>query len=254
MALNNALLTAQIAHARTRPKRNAFRYGAYYLCFSLKDLSALGKLTLLSLNRFNLFSFHERDHGGLEQNGESWIRHILAEFQLQIADGDIVLLTMPRLLGHVFNPVSFWFCFDKENRLRAVVSEVNNTFGERHSYLCAHADHRPINADDKLSAKKLFHVSPFIPVSGHYEFRFAYGEEKIGVWINLHDEKGLLLTTSLTGKRQPLTSINLLKHFLRYPLVTFKVIFLIHYQALRLLIKGVRYIPKPAPPTSEVSQ
>jgi DUF1365 family protein len=158
------------------------------------------------------------------------------------------------VLGYVFNPVSFWFCLNRVGALVCVLSEVRNTFGERHCYLSFHDDGRAITPDEWLTSRKVFHVSPFMQVDGHYEFRFAYGEEKIGVWINHHDAQGLLLTTSLTGKRRPLTDAALLRCFFSYPMVTLKVIGLIHYQALRLIRKGIRYNRKPAPPVTEVSR
>lgn len=254
MALENGLLIAEVMHARHRPRSNAFRYGVYYLSFALSDLARLA-CGLLSLNRWNLFSFCERDHGAKDADSmEAWIRGTLAEWKIAEADGRIELVTLPRVLGYVFNPVSFWFCFDQENNLRAVLSEVCNTFREKHCYLSFNDDHRPITQDDWLRAEKVFHVSPFMDVSGHYLFRFAFREDRIGVWINHHDENGLMLSTSVTGKRYPLTSARLLWCFFRYPLVTFKVIGLIHYQALKLAVKGMRYRPKPLPPAAEVTR
>lgn len=253
MALENALLVADVAHARQRPARNAFHYHVYYLCFALRDLSLLSRLTLFSLNRFNLFGLSERQYGK-DTSPESWIRRVLVEWKIPEADGEVVLLTMPRLFGYAFNPVSFWFCLDKAGQVRAVLADVSNTFGEHHAYLLFHDDNRPIGSDDWLTSHKIFHVSPFIEVTGQYQFRFAYGEKSVGVWINHHDADGLLLTTSLVGKRTPLTSGSLLRCFFRYPLVTFKVIGLIHYQAVRLFAKGVRYHNKPQPPATEISR
>lgn len=254
MAIANGLLISKIMHARQKPRKHAFTYGAYYLCFALEELKTLGN-TFLSLNQFNLFSFHDRDHASRNgDNIENWIHRLLQEWNITQADGKIVLLTLPRVLGYVFNPVSFWFCLDKLGNLRAVLSEVSNTFGEHHSYLSFHDDHRPITGDDWLEAQKMFHVSPFMKVEGYYRFRFVYSEDKIGVWINYFDEAGMLLATSVTGKRHPLTSANLLKCFFRYPLVTFKVIGLIHFEAVRLLLKRIKYQPKPLPPATEVSK
>jgi DUF1365 family protein len=255
MVIGNGLLVADVAHARHMPKRNAFHYGVYYLCFALDDLSQLGKLSLLSYNRFNLFSFHDRDYGKRDGSSlDEWIHGMLKEWDIPQADGRIILLTLPRLMGYVFNPVSFWFCLDKQGGLRAVLSEVSNTFGDRHCYISFHDDRRPITQNDLLRADKVFHVSPFIEIKGHYMFRFAYRENKVGVWIDHHDENGLMLTTSLIGKRQPLTSGGLLKCFFRYPLVTLKVISLIHYQALKLWLKGIRYIKRQKLPPTEVSR
>jgi len=253
MALKNALLIADVAHARQVPKKNAFRYGVYYLCFALKDKARLA-LSCLSLGRFNLFGFYDHDHGDKTMTPESWIQKALAEWGLKEADGDVVLLTMPRVLGYVFNPVSFWFCLDKQGNLRAVLSEVTNTFKDRHCYISFHDDHRPISRDDWLGAEKIFYVSPFLPVEGSYQFRFAYGEEKLGVWINYYQGETLMLTTSLTGKRIGLTSANLIKCFFRYPLVTLKVITLIHYQALKIVCKGIRHYTHPKPPSLEISR
>ncbi len=237
------------------PKKNAFSYGVYYLCFALNELAQFKSLSLLSHNRFNLFSFHDKDHGACNGSApDAWIRGILNEWNLPQADGEIVLLSLPRLFGYVFNPVSFWFCLDKQGQLRAVLSEVCNTFGDRHCYISFHDDHRPITANDWLRSEKVFHVSPFIDIKGHYQFRFAYREDKIGVWIDYYDENGKMLSTSVTGRRVPLTSAALLRSFFRYPMVTLKVIGLIHYQALKLWLKGIGYrTRKPMPPT-EVSR
>ena len=253
MALINALLVADVAHARQRPVKNAFHYHVYYLCFALSDLKLLSRLKLFSLNHFNLFSLKESEYGTIN-DPESRIRNQLAAYGVDQADGEVVLLTLPRVLGYAFNPVSFWFCLDKANQLRAVLADVSNTFGERHAYMLFHDGQRPIDRDDWFLSEKVFHVSPFIEVSGHYEFRFIYSDEKIGVWINHYDADGLLLTTSMVGKRRALTSAALLYCFFRYPLVTLKVIGLIHYQALRLFLKRVRYHVKPSPPTTEISR
>jgi uncharacterized protein len=254
MAISNGLLIADVAHARKRPKTNQFSYNVYYLCFGMDEAEQMEN-ALLSRNRFNLFSFHECDHGfNRNQPPEAWIRDMLKEWDISQADGRIVLLTLPRLLGYVFNPVSFWFCLDREGRLRAVISEVTNTFRDRHCYISFREDRGPITQDDQLRAEKVLHVSPFIEVSGYYLFRFAYREEKVGVWIDHYDSDGLLITTSVSGKRIPLTAGNLMRCFFRFPLVTVKVISLIHYQALKLFLKGIRYRTRPQPPTTEVSR
>lgn len=256
MAIDHALLRAKVSHTRTSPKRNHFSYGVYYLCFALDELSKIAKLRLLSHNTFNLFSLRDRDYG--ETNGmplEDWIRGQLSQWNIPQADGRIVLLTMPKLFGYGFNPVSFWFCLDKDNQVRAVLSEVSNTFGDRHSYICFHDDRRPITSDDWLESDKVFHVSPFMEIKGKYRFRFSYHADKVGVWIDYYDDNNtMLLTTSLTGKRTTLTSLALLACFFRYPLVTFKVIGLIHYQALKLWSKGIRYHTRQPLPPTEVSR
>ena len=254
MALENGLFVGKIMHARQRPTRNAFTYGAYYLCFPLGEMKRLGEAAIVSVNRGNLFSFFEKDHAGGKAPLEPWVREILARWEIPQADGRIVLVTLPRLFGYVFNPVSFFFCLDRAGALRAVVSEVHNTFGDRHCYISFHEDRRVITQDDTLQSQKLLHVSPFIAVTGHYVFRFAYREDKIGVWVDHHDADGLLLSTSIAGKRVRLSCANLLKAFFRYPMMTLKVVALIHYQALRLWMKGIRYISRPKAPEEEVSR
>lgn len=257
MALENALLRARVSHTRHRPKVNTFNYNVYYLSFALNDMKRLASSALMSLNRFNVFSFFEKDHAVTTNNDrelEKWARDVLASFNMPQADGDIVLVTLPRVFGYVFNPVSFWFCLDKAGDVRAVISEVNNTFGDSHCYISFHDDRHIITQDDILRAEKVLHVSPFIPVTGHYTFRFAYRTDKIGVWIDHYDADDLLLSTAITGKRQALSTHNLIAAFFACPLVTFKIITLIHYQAIKLWLKGARYCARPTPPVTEVSR
>lgn len=252
MGLVHQLMVSEVMHARERPNRNVFRYRVYYLLVALGNLSTLPR-KFLSLDRFNLFGFYRKDHGRT-QDPEVWIRARLSEWGVTTATGDILLMTMPRILGYAFNPVSFWFCLDAEGGLRAVLADVTNTFGERHSYFMYHDDQRQILPDDLLTARKIFHVSPFIEITGHYQFRFLLTEKRIGVWIDHYDAEGLLLATSVTGKRSALTPKALLGCFFRYPLVTAKVTTLIHFQALRLFFKRIRYHCKPNPPTVEISR
>lgn len=252
MALSNGLLVADVAHARLAPKKHSLKYKVYYLCFALSAMESL-QGRFLSLRRWNLFGYFERDHGFGGQPNRQWIKQLLSDWKVPQADGEVVLLTMPRVLGYGFNPVSFWFCLDTSGQPRAVVAEVNNTFGERHCYLCVHPGRRPITKDDWLRTDKVFHVSPFLNVRGEYHFRFSYAEEKVGVWIDYYDGGEKVLVTSLVGKRQELSDASLLTAFFRYPLVTFKVIALIHYHALRLVMKGIQYNRKPTPPEKEIT-
>jgi uncharacterized protein len=265
MALSKNLLIADVMHKRHFPKENGFVYKVYYLCFPLSHLNPppLGegrvreKITnkILSLNKFNIFSFYFKDYGKRDGSDiEKWIRKTLLDFDIKEADGEVILLTLPRILGYAFNPVSFWFCLDKQGNLRAVLSEVSNTFGEHHNYISFHDDKRIITKDDWIKGEKVFHVSPFMDIDGHYEYRFSYSTDKIGVWINHYNENGLMLSTSVTGKRQELNTKSLLFCFLRYPLVTLKVITLIHYQAIKIIAKGIKYRKKPALPKTEISR
>ena len=238
-----AILFGKVMHARLFPKENKFRYGIYYLSLPLSQL----KTAPIAYNHFAPLSFYDRDHGACDGTAlESWARGILSDYGIDKANGDITLICMPRVLGYVFNPVSFWLCHDKNGNLRAVICEVHNTFGERHSYLCAHENQNIITAQDVLKGQKLFHVSPFLEREGHYTFRFDTRDNGFGAWIDFYDADGnKKLITSLSGKTVEMNKSTLRKAFWAHPLVTFKAIALIHWQALKILAKGIRYIPKP---------
>ena len=241
----------KVMHGRLFPKRNSFTYGIYYLALPLTKI----KNASIAYNRFASLSFFDRDHGNCDGSDlGSWARKILSDYGFEEADGEIVLVSMPRVLGYVFNPVSFWLCHDKSGNLRAVLCEVHNTFGERHTYICGHADRKTINSDDVLKGQKLFHVSPLFKREGHYTFRFDVREDKLAIWIDYYDAEGKKqLVTSLIGKFETLNKVGLRKAFWRYPLVTVKAIVLIHWQACKLLMKGIKYISRPAQLQKKVS-
>jgi len=219
------------------------------------EAPALRRPRLFSYNHGNVMSVLDRDHGGPKGRGTGaeWVRQVLSAHALHAAKGRIELLTLPRVLGHEFNPVSFWLCHGKDGSLRVVIAEVNNTFGDRHSYLCRHPDQRPIEATDILTATKIFHVSPFQPIAGGYRFRFDIRPDKVGVWIDYAagGEEGLYAT--LTGPRRPLTNRAILKSLFRRPFGSRRVLALIHWHAIWLFLKGAKYRARPEPPTEEVS-
>ncbi len=237
-------------HGRKGAVKNSFRYSLDYVL--LNPDSATGP-RLFSRNRGNLTSVFDTDHGGLPKQGTGplWVRHVLASHGLPGAD-EVLLLAQPRVLGHVFNPVSFWLCYDTLHHLRVVIAEVSNTFGDRHSYLCRRADHGPITREDTLTATKIFHVSPFQPVEGGYKFRFDIGPEKIGIWIDYSTGDGGLYAT-LTGPRTPLTNRAIIMACLRRPFGSRRVLALIHWQAIKLAIKGAKFRRRPEPPVDEIS-
>lgn len=238
-------------HGRLFPKKNGFKYKIYYL---MLPLSKLDKLPI-AYNRFAPMSFYDRDHGACDgSNLEDWARGILNEYGITEVDGKITLMCMPRIFGYVFNPVSFLLCHDKQGNIRAVLCEVHNTFGERHTYLCAHPDQRVITPDDILKGEKLFHVSPFLDREGHYKFRFDFEGSKSAVWIDYYTpDNQKQLVTSLIGKTVLMDKQSLRHAFWRYPLVTIKAITLIHWQAFRLVSKGIKYIAKPKQKESKTS-
>ncbi len=246
-----------VCHERLSPARNAFAYSAYFLRLPLSRLDELAR-PIFSVNRFNLFAFHFRDHGAHDGSHPlPWLRALLAQEGV-VADGEAYLHTMPRLLGFVFNPVSFWHCHDAQGGLRAVLCEVHNTFGEWHNYLVTREDGAPIVADDTLWARKVFHVSPFLPLRGRYRFRFAqHGAVHSAIHsaaIDYWEEGVEILTTRLSGRATPLTTANLLRAFFRYPLMTLVVVARIHKQALRLWWKRVPFFSKPLPPVEETTR
>lgn len=244
------LIRGHSFHGRKGDVANAFRYSVDYV---LLDAEAdVRGPRLFSRNRGNLTSVQDRDHGGApgQGRGPSWAREVLDAHGIAF-DGPLMLLAQPRLLGHVFNPVSFWLAYDG-GALRAVIAEVTNTFGDRHSYLCAREDRAPITREDVLSAQKIMHVSPFQPIAGGYTFRFDIREDRVGIWIDYATgNEGVLAT--LTGRRVPLTSLGILRSALRRPFGARRVLALIHWQALKLWWKGAPYRVRPEPPEREVS-
>jgi DUF1365 family protein len=237
-------------HGRKGVVQNSFRYSVDYVL--LNPETARGP-ALFSRNRGNLTSLHDSDHGGPPRQGRgiAWVREVLSSHNLPGSE-KIELLAQPRFLGHVFNPVSFWLCQDFKG-LRVVIAEVSNTFGDRHSYLCHRDDLAPITREDLLVAQKIFHVSPFQPVEGGYQFRFDIRADRIGIWIDYTAGQGGLVAT-LTGPRRPLTSAAILWAALRRPFGARRVLALIHWQALKLWWKGAGYRPHPKPPADEVTR
>lgn len=240
------LFTAKVMHKRLFPKVNMFTYSVYYLLLPLSALKQGVVNAIMPVNRAGAISFHECDHGDRNGSIDTWIHTILSNYHLDTLITEIELVTMPRVLGYIFNPVSFWLCLDKDGQLIAMLSEVNNTFGETHSYLAYHKNKRPIAQNDWLEAEKLFHVSPFLQREGTYTFRVAYEEDRLGIWIDFYNEEGKKqLLTSLVGQCKPLTKKALVATWVTHPLVTLKTITLIHWQAIKLVAKGIAYIPKP---------
>ncbi len=239
----------QVRHTRLRPRRNAFAYATYFLLLPMRQLAA--QAGTLAVNRPGAISFWDTDHGdgrGPDQGGAlAWLDELLRHEGITDATGDIWLQCYPRVLGHTFKPVSFWYCHHADGALRAIVAEVNNTFGERHCYLL---DQPRYGAE--LLARKAFHVSPFCAVAGGYRFRFLRaqhdGRERIVARVDVDDDDGPLIQTSLSGRLEPATAASLRHALWGYPAMTVMVVARIHWQALKLWCKRVRFHPKPSPP------
>lgn len=249
-----ALVFGGVFHERHLPVKNRFNYAMFTVCLPLSRLEAAAS-SVLGIERLRLFSFYNRDHGARDGSPLlPWVRAILARHGLdEVCDGEVMLQTMPRLFGFVFNPVSFWYCLDREGRVRAVLAEVSNTFGERHNYLVAHEDRREIHSGDSLRARKVFHVSPFYPVQGEYRFRFSPSASHLGVAIDYYDDGALQLATRLSGRLQPLNAASLLRAWLRCPLLTLGVVARINLQAIRLVARRIPFFRKPLPPVEETT-
>ena len=253
-ALQPAVCFGAVMHERHVQAHNRFVYPTAFLRLPLSRLDTL-QVPLLGIERGSVFSFRNRDHGARDGSALlPWIHALLrAQGLAEICDGEIVLQTMPRIFGFVFNPVSFWFCHDRAGALRVVLAEVSNTFGERHNYLVHHPDRRPIVSGDELRATKCFHVSPFFPVRGEYRFRFEQRGAVHAVSIDLWDGSELQLSTRLSGRAEALDGRAMRKWLARQPFMTLGVVARIHWQALRLALRRVSFFRKPPPPIEETT-
>ena len=250
----SGLYAGTVMHRRLRPRPHRLRYRVFFLLLDLDELPALcGRLRLLSRRRFNLFSFHERDHAdGSGTPLRAWVESHLAHAGIDLAGGPIRLLAMPRVLGYGFNPISVYFCHHRDGALVAILHEVHNTFGERHTYLIPVAS-REKGADIVQSCAKAFHVSPFLAMDMRYDFRIHAPDERLSLAIRGGDAEGPVLVAAFVAKRQALTDAALLRAFLGTPLLTLKVIGGIHWEALRLWWKGIHPRGRPPPPEHPVS-
>jgi DUF1365 family protein len=226
-------------HRRLRPRPHSFRYRVFSLFLDIDELPHLDRgLKLFAWNRFGLFSFQDRDHGD-GRPLSLWLDSLLAEAGIT-ADGARKVLCYPRILGYVFNPLSVWFCHDRAGTLKAIIYEVHNTYAERHFYVLPAGDSPNIVSHD---CAKDFYVSPFLSRDCHYFFRIRPPGEKVAVVIHEKEMGTRMLDASFVGKRRALSDRGLAAMLLAYPLMTLKVVTAIHFEAVRLMLKGVRRHP-----------
>ena len=250
--------SGQVRHTRLRPALNRFAYPTYFLMLPMRSLRATPS-PALPRNRFGLISFFDADHGDGRADSLAWLDELLAREGIGDASGEVWLHCYPRVLGHTFKPVSFWYCHRADDTLAAVVVEVNNTFGERHCYLLAGPE---LAFGRELRARKVFHVSPFCDVTGSYRFRFMRSAPPRGgadagrtvARIDHHDAHGVLIQTSVSGLLRPLTPASVRAAFFGMPLMTLGVIGRIHWQAVKLRTKHVPFFRKPRAPATFVTR
>jgi DUF1365 family protein len=238
-------------HTRRGAIRHQFSYGVDFVLIDPECTAATPML--FSRNRFNLMALHDVDHGGPlgAGRGSIWAREILSNHGLSGQQVQLRLLAQPRFLGYGFNPVSFWLAI-RGNELIAVIAEVSTPFGDRHSYLCHLHNFAPIKADTPIIKPKMLHVSPFQDVAGQYTFHFDIRANQLAIQIHFsHEAEGVVAT--LTGACHPMTNSRLMRASIRRPLGALRTTVLIHWQAVRLKLKGAIYRSRPAPPKSEVS-
>ena len=251
-----SLYVGEVMHRRSRPKAYKFVYRIFNMVLDIDRLAEPpARCRLFSHNRFNLFSFHDRDHGPRDGSAlRPWIEEQLAAAGLRHAGADIRLLCMPRVLGYGFDPLSIWYCHDAGGELRAVLYQVKNTFGDQHGYLLpVGSNNENPTAPSDHEFDKIFHVSPLIAMDARYRIRTSSPDETLAVLIRESDDEGEFLVATLTGDRRAMTDGALIRQFLRVPFMSLKVIVTIHWQAIRLILRGAKYTKRPEPPAEGVS-
>ena len=243
MIKNSYIYSGNVVHKRFKPKIHFFKYKVFSLLIDLSELELLDKnLKIFSYNKFNIVSFYDRDHGARDGSSiKEWVIDNLKKNNIDNENIQIKLLCYPRIFGYVFNPLSVFYIYDNNSNLISVLYEVKNTFGEQHTYIFK------TDIDQNLiqhRCKKKFHVSPFIEMDCIYFFRLLRPGKKISVIIDQNDKDGKILYASQDGVRSEMNNVNFVKSYLKHPLMTFKIILAIHFEAFKLWSKGIKFIKK----------
>ncbi len=240
--MTSSIYNGTVIHKRFKPKIHFFKYRVFSLLIDLDELDSLEKkISFFSYNSFNLISFFDKDHG--DRDGSSlieWVKKNLRENQINFDYIKIKLLCYPRILGYVFNPLSVFYVYDKSENLISILYEVKNTFGEQHTYIFKVENNNLL----QHNCSKKFHVSPFIEMNCNYFFKILKPAEKISVIIDQYQFDEKILYASQDGKRADFTSAELIKSYLKHPLMTFKIISAIHFEAFKLWAKGIKFVKK----------
>ena len=240
---SSSIYSGSVTHKRFKPKKHFFSYKTFSLLIDLNEITDLEKnIKFFSYNKFNILSFYNSDHG--PRDGSSlfkWVKKTLAKSKINTGSGSVKLLCFPRFFGYVFNPLSIFYCYDENSQLKAILYEVKNTFNEQHTYVF------PVSPSSNLilhKCDKKFYVSPFIEMKTFYNFRLLKPGNIINVFIKQADIEGILLIACQVGKRLEFNSKNLFFQFLKHPLMSFKVILAIHFEAFRLWSKGIKHVKR----------
>ena len=244
-----------VMHARLIPFRHRFTYRVFSMLVDLEEIDALaGRLRLFSRNRFNLFSFFDRDHATCDGSPTlDWVRKQLRAAGYKSLEGRVLIHCFPRILGYVFNPLSIYFCHHEDGRLQAILYEVKNTFGQQHCYLIPVQPDQGNGGTIRQNCEKSFYVSPFMDMTATYRFRLKKPDDTLSILIRQDTPEGEVLVATHTGTREAMTDRALLKMALLYPLLTAKVVAGIHWEALKLWIKGAVFHKRPEAPVNPVS-
>ena len=242
MIKNSLIYNGKVIHKRFKPKEHYFKYNVFSLLIDLDELNIIqNKIKIFSYNKFNIISFFDIDHGPRDGTSiRQWILKNLKDLGIHDNKIKIKLLCYPRIFGYVFNPLSVFFIYDKNSKLISIFYEVKNTFGEQHTYLFKASDDKTI----KNNCSKKFHVSPFIEMECNYYFRVLKPSDKMSVIIDQSDNNGKLLYASQDGVAKELNQKNLIISYICHPLMTFKIIAAIHFEAFKLWLKGIKFVKK----------
>ena len=242
-SFTSCIYSGFVTHERFKPKKHFFRYNTFSLLVDLNEIENIEKkIKFFSYNKLNILSFHNIDHGSRDGSSlTDWVKKVLKKSKINLKLGKIQLLCYPRFFGYVFNPLSIFYCYDKNLKLKAILYEVKNTFNEQHTHVlrCTSSSNLILHKCDKK-----FYVSPFIEMKTFYNFRLLTPGKKLNILIRQNDSEGLLLIARQVGKRLDLTSKNLFFQFLKHPLMSIKVILAIHFEAFRLWSKGIKHVKK----------
>ena len=236
--MNSCIYNGVVTHSRFKPVKHFLKYKTFSLFIDLDEIEKLDKdITIFSYNRFNIFSFYNKDHGDRDgKNLKVWVLENLKKFDIKENINNIKLLCYPRIFGYVFNPLSIFYCYE-DSILKVIFYEVKNTFNEQHTYIFKVKDNNKI----EQKCKKKFYVSPFMDMNTYYNFTLFNPNEKLIVSIKQTDNEDIVLTALQTGKRKQFSLKQLIKNFFRYPLMSIKIISAIHFEALLLWKKGAKY-------------